>query len=39
MIMIFTKYFYFLKQYDSQSEFVDYLLMILTKFKFWIGLD
>jgi hypothetical protein len=39
IIMIFTRYFYFLKQYGSNSQFMDYLLEVLTKYKFWIGLD
>lgn len=36
--MIFTRYFYFLKQYDSNSDLMDYLLAILTRYKYWIGL-
>lgn len=39
IIMIFTRYFYFLKQYDSNSDLMDYLLSILTKYRYWIGLD
>jgi hypothetical protein len=37
--MIFTKYFYFLKQYESNSDLMDYLLNILTKYRNIIGLD
>jgi hypothetical protein len=33
------KYFYFLKQYNSNSDVMDYLLGVLTKYRFWIGID
>lgn len=39
IIMIFTKYFYFLKQYQSNSDVMDYLLGLLTRYRSWIGLD
>lgn len=39
IVMIFTRYFYFLKQYDSNSDLMDYLLGILTRYKHWIGLE
>lgn len=37
--MIFTRYFYFLKQYDSHSQLMDYLLGLLTEYRFWLGLQ
>jgi hypothetical protein len=39
IVMIFMKYFYFLKQYNSNSDVMDYLLGVLTKYRFWIGID
>jgi hypothetical protein len=37
--MVFTKYFYFLKQYNSNSDIMDYILEVLTRYKYWIGID